>query len=162
MSLLSIIQPYYTQAGEALQQLEQSTYNDRFAEAVEKKTINHGNYNHHNLLIDDKGIIMIHMMKINYAPQIQDLYDYLRKVMEKNNWDLELGKRVIERYSKNKYISQDEYHILKIMFSYPEKFWKIVNFYFNSGKAWIPGKNLEKLKKVTEQEKDKGKKMLFD
>ena len=26
--------------------------------------------------------------------------------------------------------------------SYPEKLWKIVNFYYNSGKAWIPGKGL--------------------
>ena len=29
--------------------------------------------------------------------------------------------------------------------SYPEKFWKIVNFYYNTGKAWIPEKNMEKL-----------------
>lgn len=27
---------------------------------------------------------MVNMSKINYAPQLQDLYDWLRKVMEKN------------------------------------------------------------------------------
>ena len=40
-------------------------------------------------------------------------------------------------------------------FAYPEKFWKIVNFYYNAPKAWIPEKNLEKLEKVVSQEKAK-------
>ena len=39
--------------------------------------------------------------------------------------------------------------------AYPEKFWKIVNFYYNSGKAWIPGRNQEKLEKLVSQEKEK-------
>ena len=30
-----------------------------------------------------------------------------------------------------------------------------MNFYYNSGKAWIPGKNQEKLERVIEQEKGK-------
>ena len=41
--------------------------------------------------------------------------------------------------------------------AYPEKFWKIVNFYYNSRKAWIPGKNQEKLEKLVAQEKEKQK-----
>ena len=36
--------------------------------------------------------------------------------------------------------------------SYPEKLWKIVNFYYNSGKSWIPEKNQEKLDRLLEQE----------
>ena len=30
-----------------------------------------------------------------------------------------------------------------------------MNFYYNSGKSWIPGKNLEKLIRIKEQEKEK-------
>ncbi len=40
-------------------------------------------------------------------------------------------------------------------FAYPEKFWKIVNFYYNSGKAWIPGRNREKLENLLRQEEEK-------
>ena len=36
--------------------------------------------------------------------------------------------------------------------SYPEKLWKIVNFYYNSGKAWIREKNQEKLDRLLERE----------
>ena len=58
-------------------------------------------------------------------------------------------------YDKVRPMDGTEYRQLYYRLAYPEKFWKIVNFYYNSGKAWIPGKNLEKLMKVTEQEKDK-------
>jgi hypothetical protein len=34
---------------------------------------------------------------------------------------------------------------------YPEKFRKIVNHYYNGNKAWIPGKNMEKLILVHKQ-----------
>ena len=33
----------------------------------------------------------------------------------------------------------------------PEKFWKIINQYINSNKSWIPDKNVDKLRKVIEQ-----------
>ena len=37
------------------------------------------------------------------------------------------------------------------LLSYPEKFWKIINQYINSNKSWIPDKNVDKLRKVIEQ-----------
>ncbi len=95
---------------------------------------------------------MINMSKINYAPAIQDVYDYLRKVMEKNNWNIDLGRKVLAEYESEKIINQEEHNILKIMFSYPEKFWKIINYYFNSNKAWYSEKNEEKLKQLQNQE----------
>lgn len=95
---------------------------------------------------------MVNMTKISYAPQIQDVYDYLRKAMEKNNWDITLGKKLLEEYNKMRRISEEEYEALKLMFSYPEKFWKIINYYYNSNKAWYSEKNEEKLKQLQNQE----------
>ena len=37
------------------------------------------------------------------------------------------------------------------LLSYPEKFWKIINQYINTNKSWIPDKNVDKLRKVIEQ-----------
>jgi hypothetical protein len=37
------------------------------------------------------------------------------------------------------------------LLSFPEKFWKIINQYYNAGKAWVPAKNIDKLKIVIEQ-----------
>ena len=58
-------------------------------------------------------------------------------------------------FKVEKPLTEEEVEYLKIRLIYPEKFWKIVNFYYNSGKAWIPGKNLEKLQKLVDQEKKK-------
>ena len=40
-------------------------------------------------------------------------------------------------------------------FDDPDKFWKIVNFYFNKAKSWIPGYSASKLRAVLSQESDK-------
>ena len=58
------------------------------------------------------------------------------------------GAECFWRLMKVSYERQD----LVYRLSYPEKLWKIVNFYYNSGKAWIPEKNQEKLDRLLEQE----------
>ena len=87
--------------------------------------------------------------------QIQDLYFFLRKVMEKHDWNVNLGKQLIDKYNMIKKLSDRELSLLQIMMSYPEKFWKIANFYYNTSKAFISERNLEKLEQVIALEEQK-------
>ena len=153
MSLHNIIEEYYAQATDAIRLLEQSAYMEIYEESIENKTINYGCYNYHNILFRNDQVIMINMLKLNYAPAVQDLYDFLRKVMEKNNWDIGLGSDLLEEYGKNRPVSVREFEVLKALLSYPEKFWKIINYYYNSNKAWYSEKNEDKLKQFRKQEK---------
>ena len=41
--------------------------------------------------------------------------------------------------------------LLSVMFAFPEIVWKIINYYINSNKAWIPPKSLEKLERAVMQ-----------
>ena len=41
--------------------------------------------------------------------------------------------------------------MLVSLLSIPEKFLKIINQYYNAGKAWVPAKNIDKLKVVISQ-----------
>ena len=50
-------------------------------------------------------------------------------------------------------VSSEEWENLQIRFTYPEKYWKLANYYFSHNKAWISGKNTEKLEKVIAQKK---------
>ncbi len=43
--------------------------------------------------------------------------------------------------------------MLKLLLAYPDKFWKLANYYYNSRKAWIPDKHLEKLENLISQQK---------
>lgn len=83
--------------------------------------------------------------------QIADLYQFVRKVMEKNDWDTLYGSIMIEAYDRVKPISKEELKILYILLLYPEKFWKITNFYYNGKKSWISGRNIQKLNSIGEQ-----------
>ena len=72
--------------------------------------------------------------------------------MEKNNWEIQLGHEIIEWYESILPLTSEEKSILKNLLSYPEKFWKIVNYYYNSNKAWYSEKNEEKLRAFQNQE----------
>jgi spore coat protein I len=43
------------------------------------------------------------------------------------------------------------------MLEYPEKFWKIIDHYYNSKKSLMSDRNSDKLEKLIKQEKNKEK-----
>lgn len=115
----------------------------------------HGDYQYHNILWGAEGWFVASFEKCLRDDPIRDLYLLLRKLLEKGNWSVPLGTELLEAYGRERPISARSWIDLYYRLAYPEKFWKIANFYYNSGKAWIPGKNQEKLERVMEQEKEK-------
>lgn len=126
-----------------------------FTYTLEQGYVCHGDYQYHNILKNDKKMTVINFEKCVRDNPVRDLYLFLRKLLEKNNWNKELGKELIDVYQKENALSAHDCIQLYYRFAYPEKFWKIVNFYYNTGKAWIPEKNMEKLGKVIEGERNK-------
>jgi len=117
----------------------------------------HGDYQYHNILKDGNGWFLTNFEKCLRDNPIRDLYLLMRKLLEKSSWSAALGSELLEAYGKERTISAHSFVDLYYRLAYPEKFWKIVNFYYNSGKAWIPGRNQEKLERVAAQEADKQK-----
>lgn len=120
-----------------------------------KFTCCHGDYQYHNLIRTAGGWFVINFEKCVPDDPVRDLYLMMRKLLEKSNWSVALGKELLEAYEQLRPLSAVSRIDLYYRLAYPEKFWKVVNFYYNSGKAWIPGRNLEKLEKVVELEKNK-------
>ena len=71
--------------------------------------------------------------------------------MEKYQWKESLGRKILEMYESVRPLEDREKEFLALCLAYPEKFWKIINQYINANKSWIPEKNVEKLRKVIEQ-----------
>ena len=63
-----------------------------------------------------------------------------------------MGKRILGIYGEERTLSFVEQISLMYRFAYPEKFWKIANYYFNGKKSFVPEKSMEKLEKLLEQE----------
>lgn len=76
----------------------------------------------------------------------------MRKAMEKHDWNLKLGMAMLETYTKVLPLSDADRICLYYLFLYPEKYWKQINFYYNANKAWIPARNIEKLKDLEIQQ----------
>lgn len=115
----------------------------------------HGDYQYHNIIRGSEGWFLVNFEKCVHDNPVRDIYLLLRKLLEKSNWSIALGVMLLEAYEQVRPISAMSRIDLYYRLAYPEKFWKIANFYYNSGKAWIPGRNQEKLEKLISQEKEK-------
>ena len=115
----------------------------------------HGDYNQHNVIFSREGIAVVHFENFLYQESVGDLANFIRKMMEKNNWNAGLGMDLIRGYDRVRKLTPEELKYLYVYLAYPEKFWKITNSYYHSGKAWIPAKNVEKLSLSVAQTEEK-------
>ncbi|MCD7835400.1 MAG: CotS family spore coat protein [Lachnospiraceae bacterium] len=115
----------------------------------------HGDYQYHNIIKSGGEWFLINFEKCQPDDGIRDLYLLMRKLLEKSNWSVSLGRELLKGYSDERPISAVGFIDLYYRLAYPEKFWKIVNFYYNSRKTWIPDRNGEKLDKLINQETQK-------
>lgn len=173
---LNCYDEFYEQAQEATSILGDSNYTGLIKDAIEHKYICHGNYTYHNIIMlkaaqganniksqDEflsaaglRSQINTNMATTNFdkayvGVQIMDLYHYMRKVMEKNDWDVDFGSIILDTYTNILQIDKDERKLLYVLLLYPEKFWKITNFYYNGKKSWVPQRNIQKLIGIQEQ-----------
>ena len=115
----------------------------------------HGDFQYHNILINQEEAFLVHFEKCAIGDVTRDLGLFLRKILEKTSWQENPAFELLEEYEKIRPLSEGEKIYLYGRLAYPEKFWKIANFYYNSGKAWIPMKNTEKLYRLLDLEEEK-------
>lgn len=121
----------------------------------EKGFLCHGDYQQHNIIRENREFAVINFEKLVMDNPVRDICLYLRKVMEKNNWSVELGESILHAYDVGNPLPARSFVELYYRLAYPVKFWKIVNFYYNARKVWTPDKNIEKLNILMEQEQQK-------
>jgi CotS family spore coat protein len=145
--LLQSFDHYYEQASEA-----EALAAYHLDCAAPGDAVCHGDYNQHHVLICGYEIATTDFDCCKYDIQINDLYRFMRKILEKHDWNQRLGMRMLERYHAERPIPPQERSLLYIRMLYPEKFRKLANHYYGSSKAWISGRYLEKLEKLNRQE----------
>lgn len=152
---LKEFEQFYTEGVEALELLSSSRYETLRDNSTCQRMVCHGDYNYHNVLFEKNEKATVNFEKCHIGIQMEDLYDFMRKILEKNNWDIKLGRKILAEYRSIREITTEEQENLYIRLMYPEKFWKLANQYYNSNKAWISGKTIEKLEVTTLQNNKK-------
>ena len=112
----------------------------------------HGDFNQHNVLFSNGTYKIVHFENFNYNWPMTDLANFIRKMLEKNEWNEEVGMDLIMEYDRYRPLQKEEYRQLYGFLLFPEKFWKVTNHYMSSRKTWISSRDIDKLRKVIEQE----------
>lgn len=148
LCVMSRFSSYYEQAVQAQEGLEAL----RKSGAQDRLFLCHGDLNQHHVLVGADDVAFIEFNQMHRGVQMTDLYHFMRKVMEKHNWNERLGISMMEAYERVLPMEREDRACLYYLFLYPEKYWKQLNYYYNANKAWIPAKNVEKLKNLDAQE----------
>lgn len=112
----------------------------------------HGDFNQHNVVRTQEGFRIINFENMCYNPSVSDLANFVRKMLEKNNWNQELGMNLIDEYGRHRRLSREDFRLLYVLLLFPEKFWKISNHYAGSHKAWVSERDIDKLERMIRQE----------
>lgn len=157
LAFLDTIRGFLRHGEEALEHLEASGYTQLYENTLEHGLVCHGEFNQHNVLMvreknAERAIAVTNFDKWGFDVQMVDLYQFMRKILEKHDWNISLGKSMVQAYEEIRPLSKREKENLKIRFAYPEKYWKLANYYYTHNKAWISKKNLEKLECLANQE----------
>lgn len=145
----------YEWAQWAFESLKNSDYQELLVQSEKEGAIAHGDYNYHNVLITPSGMATTNFEHFYQGIQLSDFYYFLRKTMEKNQWDVNLGHKMLECYNRILPFSDGELEYIAVCIAYPEKFWKAANSYYRSRKSWISAKSLEKLELAIRQTEEK-------
>lgn len=159
-AFLKCFDQMYQWADAAGELLKCSDYDRLYQENEENYCMTHGEYNYHNILMQREEYrpeveATTNFGKFKRDIQAEDLYYFLRKIMEKHGWKERLGDNILNAYSAIKPLTKEEMEYIKIRLAYPEKFWKIASSYYHSNKAWISIKSVEKLQMAILQTREK-------
>lgn len=126
-------------------------YQKLMDQAVESQSIAHHKYTYHNIITTrEEGTIITGFEKSGYDVQLVDLAYLIRRIMQRNRWDIDLLINIIEAYNKLIPLSQEEWRIMKGMIIYPEQFAKLCNQYYHSKRRWNYYMYYRKLAKILE------------
>ncbi|MCD7744610.1 MAG: hypothetical protein LUI13_04880 [Lachnospiraceae bacterium] len=143
---------YYEQAREAREQL--SLINDRLEalHAAHDGHLCHGDYSHHHVLMCGYETATTNFDHCCFDFQVNDLYRFMRKILEKHDWNVRLGMRMLDAYGRVRSLPYAERKLLSVRMLYPEKLRKLAGAYYGSNKAWISRQYSDKLGKMNRQE----------
>ncbi len=136
----------------ALEALHSSPYEEMYQTCLREGRLCHGRYHYHNVRFAGEQPVITGLEHCCIQVPLVDIYQFMRKVMEKCGWMPAIGQMLLEEYEKILPLSSGEKEVLACLFAFPEKYWKQVNFYFNTRKSWVSAKSLEKLEKAVRQQ----------
>lgn len=148
LQLLDAYNIFLEQALKTGERIVAEDFGGLYREIETKRRFAHGDFQYHNILFGKDKSAIINFEKCQWDSRVRDVALFLRKTLEKADWDIELGSALLAEYEGVAPLSDAERRQLFYRLAYPEKFRKIANFYYNSNKAFLSAQYMSKLQNI--------------
>lgn len=143
---------HFISSGEtAAFELAASAYDKLAAKTLVERSFCHHDYTHHNILMDGGRVTIINFDYCCYELGVYDVANLIRRKMRKCDWDISKAGLIIQAYSNAAPLSREELEVMKIILQFPQKFWRVVNRYYNSRRSWSEKSYVSRLQEVIDE-----------
>lgn len=145
---LSQVDYFLPIAAHAIMKLRQSSYPDLVKITRQNHTFCHGDPAARNfILTPDERIFMIDFDSCRLDLPVMDLIKFARRVLKKFYWDFKIAQVLVDAYHEVSPLSLNELEVMKAVFYFPQKFWRMATRYFHHHDRHSPERALQKFKK---------------
>lgn len=135
-------------AARATELLRQSPYQELTRAAQESMVFCHGDPAARNfILTPGQGIFMIDFDSCRLDLPLMDLIKFSRRVLKKYHWDFRIARIIIEAYHEVSPLTSAELEVMRAVFYFPQKFWRISIRYFHDHRHHTPEREFRKFQK---------------
>lgn len=149
--ILQYVDYFYSLGEDAVNLLRHSKYNQLVEQTRNERLFCHHDYTHSNIIIGNSETAIVNFNLVSFELKVYDVANLLRRKMRKCFWDIKEAKVIIDSYTSVEPISEDEFFVMKIMLQFPQKFWRVVNKYYNSRRSWRDRTFEKKFQEVIEE-----------
>jgi len=150
LKYLSNVENFYNLGMSLIRLLNNSEYYKLSKTAIENKTICHDDFYCQNIIKEEDNYYIIDFDGILIDLQINDLGEFIRKLMNKTEyqWNFDKALLIINAYNSINKLSKNEYEVMIALILFPHKFWKLGKKRYLKNKNWNESKFLMKLNKL--------------
>lgn len=135
-------------AEQAITKLKGSSYLDLVARAQIIKPFCHGDPAARNFIITpEQQVFMIDFDSCRLDLPIMDLIKFTRRVMKKYHWRYQTAQLLFDSYQAVYPLTQNELEVIKAVFYFPQKFWRLSIRYFHEHGRYTDERSFQKFKK---------------
>lgn len=138
-------------AEEAINMIQDYQYKEVVEKTRAAGIFCHHDVTHHNIIHSDKNYYLVNFDFCCFEIKVYDIANFLRRKMRKCHWDIHEAKLILNEYRQVEEISQEEMMVLKIILQFPQKFWRVINKYYNSKRSWSEKSYVFRLQEVIDE-----------
>jgi len=142
---------FISSAQTASELLASSAYESLTAGTMKERSFCHHDYTHHNIIINGGTVTVTNFDYCCFELRVYDIANLIRRKMRKSGWDISKAVLIVQEYSRIAPLSRDELELMKIMLIFPQKFWRVVNRYYNSKRSWSEKIFIGRLQEVIDE-----------